>query len=79
MSHLAKVLLWPIISLLITGGLHFALEGIWPELKATFIPAVLAPLLLAYGVWVGSRMVELGGWSPSSRWTPTSHTSASGS
>ena len=61
MSRLTRVLLWPVISLLITGGLHFTLEAVWPDLKATFIPAVLAPLLLAYGAWVGSRMVELDG------------------
>ena len=61
MSRLSRVLLWPVISLLITGGLHFTLEAIWPDLKATFVPAVLAPLLLAYGAWVGFRMVEIGG------------------
>jgi hypothetical protein len=61
MSRLPKVLLWPVISLLVTGGLHFTLEAIWPDPKATFIPAVLAPLLLAYGAWVGSAMVAAGG------------------
>ncbi len=61
MSRLTTVLTWPIISLLITGGLHFTLEAIWPDLKASFVPAVLAPLLLAYGAWVGYRMVNAGG------------------
>jgi hypothetical protein len=61
MSRLPKVLLWPVISLLITGALHFVLEAIWPDLKATFIPAVLAPLLLAYGAWVGSSDIDAGG------------------
>ena len=61
MSRLTRVLTWPVISLLITGGLHFTLEAIWPDLKATFIPAVLAPLLLGYGAWVGYRMVSAGG------------------
>lgn len=61
MSRLTRILIWPVISLLITGGLHFTLEAIWPDLKTTFIPAVLAPLLLAYGAWVGYGTVEAGG------------------
>jgi hypothetical protein len=51
----------PVLSLLITGAVHFSLEAVWPDLKTTFIPPVLAPLLLAYGVWVGYRVVEAGG------------------
>lgn len=57
----ARALTWPVVSLLITGGLHFTLEAVWPDLKATYIPPVLAPLLLAYGFWVGYRMIEAGG------------------
>ena len=60
-DRLPKVLMWPVVSLLITGGLHFSLEAIWPDLKNTFIPAVLAPVLLAYGFWVGYRMIQTGG------------------
>ena len=52
---------WPVISLLITGGLHFTLEAVWPDLKTTFIPPVLAPLLLGYGAWVGYRAITNGG------------------
>jgi len=61
MDVLYRALMWPVISLLITGGLHFALEAIWPDLKATFIPPVLAPLLLSYGAWVGYRTIGVGG------------------
>lgn len=61
MELLYKTLKWPVISLLITGGLHFTSEAIWPDLKAIFIPAVLAPLLLAYGFWVGYRAIQAGG------------------
>lgn len=61
MDLLYKTLKWPVISLLITGGLHFTLEAIWPDLKNTFIPPVLAPLLLAYGLWVGYRAIQAGG------------------
>ena len=61
MELLYKTLKWPVISLLITGGFHFTIEAIWPDLKATFIPAVLAPLLLVYGLWVGYRAIQFGG------------------
>jgi hypothetical protein len=61
MDLLYKTLKWPVISLLITGGLHFTVEAIWPDLKNTFIPPVLAPLLLAYGFWVGRRAIQAGG------------------
>jgi hypothetical protein len=56
-----RVLMWPVISLLITGGLHFTAEAIWPDLRTTFIPPTLAPLLLLYGLWVGYRMIGAGG------------------
>ena len=58
---LYRTLKWPVISLLITGATHFMLEAIWPDLRNTFIPAVLAPILLAYGAWVGYRAIGAGG------------------
>ena len=58
---LVRVLMWPVLSLLLTGGLHFTLEAIWPDLRTTFVPAVLGPILLAYGVWVGWRVIAAGG------------------
>ena len=61
MELLYKTLKWPVISLLITGFVHFTIEAIWPDLRTTFIPAVLAPLLLVYGVWVGYRAIQFGG------------------
>lgn len=61
MELLYKTLKWPIISLLFTGGLHFSIEAIWPDLRTTFVSAVLAPLLLAYGLWVGYRAIQAGG------------------
>lgn len=56
-----KTLKLPVLSLLITGAFHFVIEAIWPDLKTIFVPAVLAPMLLAYGIWVGTRMVQNGG------------------
>jgi hypothetical protein len=57
---LSRILMWPVIGLIVTGAWHFTIEAIWPDLRATFVPAVLAPLLLAYGAWVGYRAVLLG-------------------
>lgn len=56
-----RTLKWPVISLLITGASHFALEAIWPDLRNTFIPPVLGPILLTYGAWVGYRAIGAGG------------------
>lgn len=58
---LVRVLAFPVLSLLITGALHFTLEALWPDLRTTFVPAVLGPLLLAYGAWVGYRTIGAGG------------------
>ena len=61
MEPLLTTLKWPVISLLITGGLHFTIEAIWPDLRNFFVPPVLGPLLLGYGLWVGYRAVKIGG------------------
>lgn len=56
-----RILVWPVVGFVITGGIHFAVEAIWPDLKDFFVPAVVAPLLIAYGIWVGYRTIGLGG------------------
>ena len=61
MAIFITILTWPVISLLVTGATHFTLEAIWPDLRNTFIPPVLAPILLAYGLWVGYRAIGAGG------------------
>ena len=61
LAALPGVLLWPVVSLLLTGVWHFTIEAIWPDLRTTFVPAVLAPLLLAYGAWAGVRSAEASG------------------
>jgi|GEM_PF-2968020 len=58
---LVKTLKWPVLSLLITGGFHFIIEAVWPDLKNIFIPPVLAPMLLGYGAWVGYKAIHNGG------------------
>ena len=57
----AKTLRWPVISLLIVGITHFIAEVIWPDLKNIYQPPVLAPLLLAFGIWVGYKTIQFGG------------------
>ena len=61
MNLFTRILTWPIVSLLITGGLHFMLEALRPDLQSLFVPAVLAPILLGYGAWVGYRAIQAGG------------------
>ncbi len=58
---IVRTLKWPVVSLLITGATHFTLEAIWPDLRNTFVPSVLAPILLSYGAWVGYRAIGAGG------------------
>jgi len=55
---LVTVMTWPIVALLITGAWHFTVEAIWPDLKTFFVPAVLGPVLLAYGAWAGNAAVS---------------------
>jgi hypothetical protein len=58
---LVKTLKWPVISLLITGAVHFTIEAIWHDLQNLFVAPSLAPLLLAYGIWVGYKSIHNGG------------------
>ena len=58
---LAKTLKWPVICLLVAGGIHIAAEVAMPDLKTIFVPSVLSPLLLAFGAWAGYRAVQNGG------------------
>lgn len=58
---LGKTLKWPVISLVIVGITHFILEIILPDLRNVFVPPVVTPVLLAFGIWVGYRMVQSGG------------------
>ena len=60
-SATVTTLKWPVLSLLVTGGMHFMLEAFEPDLRTLFVPAALAPLLIAYGAWAGYRAVTGGG------------------
>jgi len=52
-TAMVGLMTWPIVALLITGAWHFTVEAIWPDLRNFFLPAVLGPVLLAYGAWAG--------------------------
>ena len=58
---LVKTIKWPVISILVTGVVHFTIEAIWPDLQKLFVAPSLAPLLLAYGLWVGYKAIHNGG------------------
>jgi hypothetical protein len=57
---LPRILIWPVLTLVMTGVTQFTIEAIWPDLRNFFVPPTLAPLLLAYGAWVGYRAVMMG-------------------
>jgi len=61
MNALIRGLTWPIISLLLVGGSHFAAEAIRPELATAFTPPALMPIYLIAGLWSGSRTLAAGG------------------
>lgn len=61
MRTMTATLTWPIVALLVTGGIHFSLEAARPDLRDLFVPATLAPLLLAYGAWTGASAIRNGG------------------
>jgi hypothetical protein len=41
--------------------LHLVSEAIFPDLQGFFSPAVVALVLLSFGIWVGYRAVQAGG------------------
>ncbi len=56
-----KVLKLPVISGVIVGLVHLLSEAIFPDLKGYFQPAVVAPVVAAFGIWVGYKAVQSGG------------------
>jgi hypothetical protein len=58
---LVKTLKWPFLGVLISGGLHFALVAIFPDLNNFYTPPVLGFVQLAIGMWVGYACVHNGG------------------
>jgi hypothetical protein len=58
---MVKTLKWPVVCLLIVGGLHFVEEMIFPALKDFFTAPVIGTVLLAFGIVTGYRAVQSGG------------------
>jgi len=58
---LMKTLKWPAICLIIAGLIHVAAEMTMPALTALISLAVVAPVLLGFGILVGYRAAGNGG------------------
>lgn len=58
--RLIDTLRWPVLALIVTGAVHLMAEAIRPDLRNDFTPATIGPILLAYGLWVGYRLVDRG-------------------
>lgn len=57
-----KSLLWPVVALLIIGGLHFVEETVlFKAGNPYYVSATIGPILLAVGVWLGYRTAQTGG------------------
>ena len=61
MNALTRGLTWPVIALLIIGGSHLLAEGLRPELATSIVSAVVMPIYLVAGGWVGYGTVRAGG------------------
>ena len=57
----AKTLKWPIVILLLVGGVHWLLELVLPGLQAWFTPPVVGLVLFVFGLSVGYRTIQNGG------------------
>jgi hypothetical protein len=56
-----RALRWPVIGLLLIGSVHFVEEALLPDLQTIFVPAVVGPVVLAVGIWLGYRTTQVGG------------------
>ncbi len=57
----AQNLKWPVIVLLLVGGVHWLLELLLPDLRNMFVPPIVGLVLFTFGIGVGYRMVQNGG------------------
>ncbi len=56
-----RALKWPIITWVVVDLVMLAAALLFGDIVPMMTPAVLAPLLLAFGLWAGSKIVEFGG------------------
>jgi hypothetical protein len=61
MSSMARAIAWPVVTLLVIGSTHLALEAIRPELHDAIGPAVVMPIYLVIGGWTAFGTARAGG------------------
>jgi hypothetical protein len=58
---MARAIAWPVVTLLVIGGTHLALEAARPELHELIGPAVVMPIYLVIGGWTAFGVARAGG------------------
>jgi hypothetical protein len=61
MSSMARAIAWPVVTLLVIGSTHLALEAIRPELDDAIGSAVVMPIYLVIGGWTAFGTARAGG------------------
>ena len=61
MNTMARAIAWPVLTLLIIGGTHLALEAVRPELHDVISPAAVMPIYLVVGGWTAFGVARTGG------------------
>jgi len=60
-NTMARAIAWPVLTLLIIGGTHLALEAVRPELHDVISPAAVMPIYLVVGGWTAFGVARTGG------------------
>jgi hypothetical protein len=60
-STMTRAITWPVITLLVIGGTHLALEAIRPDIHDALGPAVVMPIYLVVGGWTAFGVARAGG------------------
>lgn len=56
-----RALQWPVITWIVVDLLMLAAVLLFGDIAAMMTPAALVPLLLAFGLWAGFKIVKFGG------------------
>jgi hypothetical protein len=60
-STMTRAIAWPVITLLVIGGTHLALEAVRPDIHDVLGPAVVMPIYLVVGGWTAFGVARAGG------------------
>jgi len=60
-SSMTRAIAWPILTLLLIGSTHLALEAFRPDLHDAIGPAVVMPIYLVIGGWTAFGAARAGG------------------